>query len=278
MLRAAAQSPVERRPCKLSPSARRSASTPSPSPRTARNSPQPCGDGLLRVWNLNTAKSAAPRRSRRRRAASTSFTSISIGSCSPVSTCGSGMWRPIRGVTSRRGRPWARRLEVSPGGEYLVEVDQTRSTDWSAGRGLLVRDDIRLGACCRRCRGRRTRPAASPSVAMPVPRHRTHSARWAHRPDRSGAQWGHYTTNDYDYVVHLREFPSGTGDQDARRLAAGGRPTSPSRRTGRSSRARPARDCESGISNRIARSPCTSAARSTSRGCRSRTMAATSPP
>ena len=104
--------------------------------------------------------------------------------------------------------PWARRIEVSPGGEYLVEVDQTRSTDWAAGGGLLVRETADW-SFCRRCRvsdnttGRRRRQPDCRFIAT------GHILHVGLKTKSLGAQWGHYTTNDYDYVVHLRDFHPG---------------------------------------------------------------------
>jgi WD40 repeat protein len=107
-----------------------------------------------------------------------------------------------------RGYPWARRIEVSPGGEYLLEVDQTRSTDWSAGGGLLVRETSTWELL----------PAMPGSINTTGGLAVSHDCRFlatghilhvGQKTKSLGAEWGHYTTNDYDYVVYLREFPDG---------------------------------------------------------------------
>src|SRR4029453_2308782 len=107
-----------------------------------------------------------------------------------------------------RGRPWMRRIEISPGGEYLFEVDQTRSTDWAAGGGLLVRETSGWDLVPE-MPGSGNTPGGIP-VSHDQRYFATGHIRLVGEKTRSlGPQWGHYTTNDYEYVVHLREFPPG---------------------------------------------------------------------
>jgi WD40 repeat protein len=107
-------------------------------------------------------------------------------------------------------RVWGRRIKVSPNRELLVEVDQTRSTDSPLGNGLLVRETGDWPY----------RPM------MPNAEHTTggvafsadgkflatgHMAHLGMRPVRRSIQGTLYTfqENDYDYLAHVRELPSG---------------------------------------------------------------------
>jgi WD40 repeat protein len=168
----------------------------------------PCGDGLLRVWNLNTGE---VRRTAPIEETSCGYDVVYLDQNRLVfAGVDLRLWdvEADRWTNITRGYPWARRIEVSPGGEYLLEVDQTRSTDWSAGGGLLVRETSTWELL----------PAMPGSINTTGGLAVSHDCRFlatghilhvGQKTKSLGAEWGHYTTNDYDYVVYLREFPDG---------------------------------------------------------------------
>jgi len=98
----------------------------------------PCGDGLLRVWNLTTGQ---VRRSAPIEDSSGNYDIAYLGPDRLVFAGVDLRWWDVAADQWHlisRGFPWGRRIDISPGGETLVQVDQTRSTEW-AGAGLLVR-------------------------------------------------------------------------------------------------------------------------------------------
>jgi WD40 repeat protein len=108
------------------------------------------------------------------------------------------------------GRVWGRRIKVSPGAEFLVEVDQTRSTDW-AGDGLRIRTtaDWAVQETAPRpgiTTGGVTFSADGTRLAT------GHMAQVGERTRTVGLPQGfniELPVNQYDYLVHVREMPSG---------------------------------------------------------------------
>jgi WD40 repeat protein len=167
----------------------------------------PCGDLQLRVWDLATGE---VRRSVPIENTSSGYDLVYLDQSRLVFA---GMDLSVWDLESDRWTrigpsPFMRRLEVSHGGEYLVEVDQTRSTDWATGDGLLVRETS----------GWELLPA------MPGSAHTTGGLAFSHddrllatghmqhvgqKSRSAGAGWGRYDVPDYEYVVHVREMPSG---------------------------------------------------------------------
>ena len=165
-----------------------------------------CGDGYLRVWDLSTQQV--------RQAIAIEETScgydivyldedrlIFAGIELRLWDIPNNGWNLIQ-----PGMRWNRRLCVAHDGRYLAEVDQTTSTDWS-GDGLLVHT-----------------VASWELLPMPKAEHTTgglafsQDGRWLatghivrvgekrrHFPGLTNA----YDVPDYDYLVHIREFPSG---------------------------------------------------------------------
>lgn len=106
------------------------------------------------------------------------------------------------------GFRFGRKIVLSPDGRYLAEGDQTTSTDWGGGPGLVLYDTTTW------------------EILPPVPEAENTTGAIAFSADgrlmasghivRVGEKTRHigminmdYTVNDYDYVVHVREVPSG---------------------------------------------------------------------
>lgn len=172
-----------------------------------------CGDLSLRVWDLETGE---VRRSIPFEHASSGYDAAYLDAGRVVFSgtdlswwdIESNGWNPIA-----RGSPWGRRLRVSPDGRHLVEVDQTRSTDWVTGAGVMVRDtadwellpEMELATATT---GGAAFDAAGRFLAT------GHMANVGQRQRHIGTRHGiaidlEFNVNDYDYLVHLREFPSG---------------------------------------------------------------------
>jgi WD40 repeat protein len=170
-----------------------------------------CGDGFLRIWELASGTV--------RRAASIEETSSGYDlvylSDSRIVYGGTSLqvWDPVADVWQMiaSGSPWGRRLKVAPCGNYLVQVDQSRSTEWTAGAGVLVRSTSNWQLLS----------------AMPEAIHTTGGMAFSR--DNRFLATGHmaavgfginvigsfgsrieYTTNEYDYLVRVRDWPSGT--------------------------------------------------------------------
>lgn len=171
-----------------------------------------CGDLFLRVWDLDTGE---VRRSIPIEHTSGSYDAAYLG---PGRVVFSGInldwwdveangWNQIA-----RGSPWMRRLKVSPDGLHLVEVDQARSAGWTTGPGLMVRDtaDWELLPEAEQAAATTGGAAFSPDGRLLATGHlRVAGPRDRHvGADPSGLQY-YRTTNEYDYLVHVREFPSG---------------------------------------------------------------------
>jgi WD40 repeat protein len=167
----------------------------------------PCGDFQLRVWDLRTGE---VRRSVPIENPSCPYSLLYLDQNRLVfSGVGLSVWdvESNTWVEIARG-PWWRRLALSRNGEYLVEVDKTTSTDWAAGGGLLVRETS----------GWELLPAMPGSVNTTGGVAFSHDDRllatshMQHVGQKSkslGPAWGHCDVPDYEYVVHVREMPSG---------------------------------------------------------------------
>src|SRR5262245_20833708 len=100
-----------------------------------------------------------------------------------------------------------RQLALSPDGRYLAEGDVTNSTDWG-GTELVFYDT----ADWKFLPAPPDRDNTSGGLAFSADGKflaSSHIVRVGEKRRSLGAEWGHYTTNDYDYVVHIREVPSG---------------------------------------------------------------------
>ncbi len=104
---------------------------------------------------------------------------------------------------------WGRRIKISPGGEFLVEVDQTRSTDW-AGRGLLVRSTADWSLQEIGPHGENTTGGAafSRDGKLLATGHMASVGQRTRHVGVAGLNLD-FAVNDYDYLVHLRQMPTG---------------------------------------------------------------------
>ncbi len=168
-----------------------------------------CGDLLLRVWNLATGE---VRRSAPIVDTSTGFDIAYLGP-DRLAFAGTDLrwWDTATDEWHRitPGFAWGRHIMVSPDGEYMAEVSESRSANWAAGAGLLIRStaDWKL------------------TPSMPEGTHTTGGVAFSRdgrflatghlvlagtRTRRIGMLPGfQYPVNDYEYLVHIREFPSG---------------------------------------------------------------------
>jgi WD40 repeat protein len=103
--------------------------------------------------------------------------------------------------------PLAVKLARSPDGRVLALVEKTESIDWPR-EGLTLYDPA--------TRARLPVPADAINTTEGVafsPDGRllatAHLVRVGEQQKSLGPQWGHYTTHEYDYVVRVREMPSG---------------------------------------------------------------------
>jgi WD40 repeat protein len=111
-----------------------------------------------------------------------------------------------------RGSGMLRQICISPDGRYLAAADQTTSTDWT-GTNLVVYeedgDEWQLLPEMEDDAQTTNGLAFSPDgrwLASGHIRHVGHKQRSL--PTYGMYPGGHYTVNDYDYIVHLREMPS----------------------------------------------------------------------
>jgi len=168
-----------------------------------------CGDHLIRVWDLATG---AVRHSAPIEETSSGFeltylaeNRIAFGGvglqCWDLAT---DTWHMIT-----PGSPGGRRLRTSPGGEYLAEVNQTRSTDWSAGVGLLIRrtEDWDLLPDMPSSNFTTGGVAFSRDGELLATGHMANVGERIRRIGMLGNL--EYAVNDYEYLVHVRRFPSG---------------------------------------------------------------------
>jgi WD40 repeat protein len=166
-----------------------------------------CGDGLLRVWDLATGGARQ---------------SIAIEETS----CGYGIaylgedrlafagielrWWDIPANGWNRIRPgmlWGRQIRLSPDGRYLAEVDQTTSAD-APGHGLHVYETDTWQEVPARGDTYQTTGglAFSPDGRWLAT---GHLVRTGERRRYSRFMPGGFPVPEYDYLVHIREWPSG---------------------------------------------------------------------
>jgi WD40 repeat protein len=168
----------------------------------------PCGDNWLRVWDLNTGEI--------RRTAPIEETScgydiayldqdrlVFAGVALRWWDLAADKWHEIA-----PGYSWGRRIEVSPDGAVLVEVDQTRSTDWAAGHGLIVRETATWEILPPMMGFENTTGGAAFSLDNQFLA-TGHMQLVGEKTRSLGPMFGRYTVHDYDYLVHVREMPSG---------------------------------------------------------------------
>jgi WD40 repeat protein len=166
-----------------------------------------CGDGLLRVWDLATSQ---VRQSIAIEETSCGYDLAYLDDDRLVFAGIELRWWDIAANgwnVIQRGMRWARQIRVSPDGRYLTEADRTTSTDWSGG-GLIVR---------------------ATTDWQPVPELTDRTSTTGGLAFRRDGRWlasghivrvgdkrrylsyvpGGFNVPDYDYVVHIRELPSG---------------------------------------------------------------------
>jgi WD40 repeat protein len=167
-----------------------------------------CGDGFLRVWDLAAGK---VRRELPIEETSYGYDLTYLDSDRLIFggrelgwfDLATGGWNVIAPqlLVNRQHR-------LSPDGTYLAETDQTTSTDWVHPGGLILRstsDWARLpfpddaGATT-------GGPAFSPDGKLVAA---GHILRAGQRQRYFGLIPGGYPVNAYEYVVHIREMPSG---------------------------------------------------------------------
>jgi WD40 repeat protein len=163
------------------------------------------GDGMLRIWDTTTGELRQ-------------FAGVEETSCGfdllylnddTIIVAGRELarWhlRANDWETIEPGMRWARQLAISPDQKYLAEVDQTQSTDWP-NSGLLVHDAIDWHAYPMQPDAANTSGgmAFSPDGKLLAT---SHIIRVGEKERSLGPDWRRYTTNDYDYVVRLRELP-----------------------------------------------------------------------
>jgi WD40 repeat protein len=165
----------------------------------------PCGDGLLRVWNLGTGelRRTAP---------------IEETSCGYDITYLDQDRLVFAGIDLRwwdlaanewhlisHGYPVGRRVKIAPNGSMLVQVDRA---EYDCGSGLLVRSTANWELLS----GMEGSENTTGGVAF------SHDGRYLatghirHVGQKSkslGPGWGRYDVPDYDYLVHVREMPTG---------------------------------------------------------------------
>jgi WD40 repeat protein len=103
--------------------------------------------------------------------------------------------------------PFSRRVALSPDGRVLAQVEKTESIDWPR-EGLVMYDTATWA---------RFPPAedgtnSTEGLAFSADGRflaTAHLVRVGEQQKSLGPQWGHYTTHEYDYVVRVREMPSG---------------------------------------------------------------------
>ncbi|VTU00459.1 ribosome assembly protein 4 : WD-40 repeat protein OS=Lyngbya sp. (strain PCC 8106) GN=L8106_17667 PE=4 SV=1: WD40: WD40: WD40: WD40 [Gemmataceae bacterium] len=170
-----------------------------------------CGDLFVRTWDLatGTVRHSAPTVE-----TSSGFDLVYLdenrlvfsGTDLRIWDTAADQWHTIS-----RGSPWGRRLKVSPGGEYLAEVDQTRSTDWTAGGGLVLRTTTDWELLPPVPDGSHTTGgvAFSRDGQLIATGHMASVGQRVRTIGMFGAGAMEYTTNDYDYLVRVRTMPNG---------------------------------------------------------------------
>jgi WD40 repeat protein len=168
-----------------------------------------CGDGHLHIWDLNKQSIV---RSAPIRETSCGYTLAFLDN-DRLAFGGTDLsWWDLKADgwnLIAPGYPWGRRIKVSSDARYLAEVDQMRSADWP-GQGLVIRETEQW-------------------QRLPLFEEETHTTGGlAFSPDRRLLATGHlrvlgqkerhinslvgrfdFEVNDYDYLVYVREMPSG---------------------------------------------------------------------
>jgi WD40 repeat protein len=105
------------------------------------------------------------------------------------------------------GYSWGRRIKVAPQREVLIEVDQTRSTDW-VGQGLIVYEtgDWEVRPVMPSHENTTGAVAFSADGRFLATGHMAHIGQRARSVGIPGFQ---FQVNEYDYLVHVREMPTG---------------------------------------------------------------------
>jgi WD40 repeat protein len=165
------------------------------------------GDGFLRVWDLGSGEE------RQQIAVEETSCGYDIAYLDPDRLIFAGIelrwWDiPANGWNLiAPGMRWNRQLCLSPDRRLLAETDQTSSTDWS-NPGLKVRDTetwaemIAVPDTINTTGG----VAFSPDGKWLATGHIIHVG---HKQRYFGIIPGGYAVNAYDYIVHLREMPTG---------------------------------------------------------------------
>jgi WD40 repeat protein len=166
-----------------------------------------CGDGQLRVWELATGqvRHAIPIEESSAGYALAYLEEDRLIFAGAELRCldvAAGRWHVIRS-----GMRWGPQVRVSPDGRYLAEVDQTASTDWH-GAGLLLHET----AGWKELADVPETDDTTGGLAF------SHDSRWLATGHivRVGEKRRHhqlvpggFAVASYDYVVRLREMPSG---------------------------------------------------------------------
>jgi WD40 repeat protein len=103
--------------------------------------------------------------------------------------------------------PLAVKLARSPDSRHLAKVEKTESIDWPR-EGLVLYDTADRARLSVPADGINTTEGVAFSLDGRLLT-TAHLVRVGEQQKSLGAQWGHYTTHEYDYVVRVREMPSG---------------------------------------------------------------------
>jgi WD40 repeat protein len=171
-----------------------------------------CGDGQLRIWDTATGE---VRKSVPIKETSGAYDVAYLGDGRLIFSgtdllcweMAADTWTVIM-----RGSGLNRQICISPDGRYLAAADQTTSTDWS-GTNLAVYENAHEWKLLPEMEddAQTTNGLAfSPDGRRLASGHiRRVGRKQRHLPTYGLYAPGHYTVNDYDYVVHLRQMPSG---------------------------------------------------------------------
>jgi WD40 repeat protein len=167
-----------------------------------------CGDGLLRVWNLFTGE---VRRTAPAEETSCGYDIAYLGADRLVfAGVDLRLWDLVADKWQQiaQGFSWGRRIKIAPNGEQLIEVGQMRSIDEP-------RNDLRVRATenWELMDGLQRIESTTGGVAFSRDSRLLatgHMATVGERTRRIGMLPGfQFQVPDYDYIVHLREMPSG---------------------------------------------------------------------
>ena len=170
-----------------------------------------CGDLFIRIWDL---ESGEVRRSAAIEQTSSGF-DIAYLDQNRLLFAGIDLrwWDVEANAWSliAPGMSVGRRLRVSPSGKHFVEVDQSRSIEW-AGLGLIVRQtsDWDLLPPMPESANTTGGVAFNADGGVLATGHITAiGQRHRHIGNLPGGYEINYSVNEYDYLVHLREFATG---------------------------------------------------------------------